>query len=85
MGFFNACKAMRWWSAVSYRESTWQGMKSAGGWNEVMCGKDDKTSGHVLNTRGEANYWTSFILCTVTRLHSAGGGYLLVKLLTATL
>lgn len=86
MGFFNACEAVRCWSAVSYRESTWQGMKSADGWNEVVCNKDDKTSGQVLNTRGETNYWTSFNLCTVTRLHSVGGErILLIKLLTATL
>ena len=56
MGFFNACQAVRCWSAVSYRESTWQGMKTADGWNEVVCDKDDKTSGHVLNTRGETSY-----------------------------
>lgn len=56
MGFFNACEAVRGWSAVSCGESTWHGMKSAGGWNEVVCNKDDKTLGHVLNTRGETNY-----------------------------
>lgn len=73
MGFFNACEAVRCWSAVSRRERTWQGTESASGWKEMGCDKGDKTSGHVLNTRGETNYWTSFILCTVTRLHSVAG------------
>lgn len=74
LGFFNAWEAMRCWSAASCGETTWQGLKPVGGWNEVVCNKDGKTPGPVLTTRGETNYLTSSVPCCFTRLHSVGRG-----------
>lgn len=59
MGFGSACEAVRCRSAG--RAWIWD-MKYADGWKEVVCNKDGKTLGHVLNTRDKTIYWTSFTL-----------------------